>query len=241
MRAAWILTSTWEAVRLPIVLAGSVVLGSFANPVLAQAVSLTLNLSRRLADAAIVDPGKAVPSTKSAMAVPGLRLALSDDLTITRAADSGRAPATAAGPPAGTGGAPPQPATNLTQSETVAPARTPRASAGEMEELVLEIDVNQQGLNETAIVLRAKDGAFFVSEEDLGRWRLRKPGVVALHYRGINYYPAASIPGAKFQFDRVKQALRITAGAEAFGETVSKASRPDLYPAPILPQPGGFL
>jgi len=241
MRGAWILTSTWEAVRLPVALAGSVLLGSFANPVSAQAVPLTLKPSRSLADSAIVDPGKAIHRTKSAVAVPGLKLALSKDLTITRIADSGRAPATAAGSAAGTGGAPPQPAANPTASEAVATARTSRASASDMEEMVLEVDVNQQGLNETAIVLRAKDGAFFVSEEDLDRWRLRKPGVVALQYRGINYYPAASIPGAKFQFDRVKQTLRITAGAEAFGETVSKASRPDLYSAPILPQPGGFL
>jgi outer membrane usher protein len=196
MRGAWILTSTWEAVRLTVALAGSVLLGSFANPVSAQVVPL---------------------------------------------ADKGRAPATAAGPAAGTGGTPPQPAPNLSESETIAAARTPRASAGDMEELVLEVDVNQQGINDTAIVLRAKDGAFFVSEEDLDRWRLRKPGVLALKYGGNNYYPAASIPGAKFQFDRVKQSLRITASAEAFGETKSKISRTELYSAPILPQPGGFL
>ena len=241
MRGAWILTSTWEAVRLPVALAGSVLLGSFANPVSAQAVPLTLKLSRRLADSAIVDSGKAVPKRKSAAAVPGLRLALSKDLTITRIADKGPAPATSAGPVAGTGGAPPQPATNLSEGETVAPARTPRASAGDMEELVLEVDVNQQGINDTAVVLRAKDGAFFVAEEDLDHWRLRKPGVLALKYGGSNYYPSDSIPGAKFQLDRVKQTLRITASAEAFGDTKSNITRADLYTAPILPQPGGFL
>src|SRR5471032_3167650 len=106
MRAAWIRTLTWEAVRLSVALAGSVLLASFANPVSAQAVPLTLKLSRRLADSAIVAPGKAAPSTKSAVAVPGLRLALSKDLTITRIADKGPAPATAAGPAAGTGGVP---------------------------------------------------------------------------------------------------------------------------------------
>ena len=39
----------------------------------------------------------------------------------------------------------------------------------------------------------------------------------------------------------VKQTLRITANAEAFDNTVAKISRPELYSAPILPQPGGFL
>jgi outer membrane usher protein len=237
MRGAWILTSTWEAVRLPVALAGSVLLGSFANPVSAQTVPLALKLSRRLADPASVDQGKAIRRTISAAPDSGLRLALSKELTLTRIADKGPALAAAAGP----GSAPTQPATSRNESETVAPARTPRASAGDMEELVLEVDVNQQGLNDTAIILRAKDGAFFVAEEDLDRWRLRKPGVVALKYGGNNYYPAAAIPGAKFQFDPVKQTLRITASAEAFGETVSKLSRAEQYSAPILPQPGGFL
>ena len=110
-----------------------------------------------------------------------------------------------------------------------------------MEELVLEVDVNQQGFNDTAIVLRARDGTFYIAEEDLDRWRLRKPGVVALKHGGSNYYPADAIPGAKFQFDPIKQALRITASAEAFDSTVAKVSRAEQYSAPILPQPGGFL
>jgi len=213
MRAAWILTLIWEAVRLSVALAGSVLLASFANPVSAQAVPLTLKLSRRLADSASVDPGNAVPGTKSAAAAPSLRLALSKDLTITRIADKGTAPVTAVGSADGAGGAPRQPATKPSESETIAPARTPRSFASDMEEMVLEVDVNEQGINDTAIVLRAKDGAYFVSEEDLDRWRLRKPEVLALKYGGSNYYPADSIPGAKFQLDRVKQTLRITASA----------------------------
>lgn len=241
MRGAWIRILTWEAARLPVALAGSVLLGSYAQPVAAQAVPLALKLSRGLADPAVAAAGKAVPRTKSAETVPGLRLALSKDLPVTRIADKGRASATSAAPVAATGGAPPQPAVNPSQRETVDPARTPRASAGDMEEMVLEVDVNQQGINATALVLRARDGAFFVSEEDLDHWRLRKPGVIALKYGGNTYYPAASIPGAKFQFDSVKQTLRITANAEAFGETKSNISRIDPYSAPILPQPGGFL
>ncbi len=274
MRAAWILTSTWEvasralqkgarphpprerlprakppkvraevallqqdsrqSVRLSIALAGSLLLGSFANPVSAQAVPLTLKLSRRLADPANVTPGKARPTTKLTAAAFGLRLALSKELTSTRAAD--QAPKTVAG----SGGAP-QPATKSSAGEILEPARTPRASAGDMEELVLEVDVNQQRINDTAIVLRANDGVFFLAEEDLDRWRLRKPGVPALKYGGSNYYPSDSIPGAKFQLDRVKQTLRITASAEAFGETTSNITRAVQYSAPILPQPGGFL
>ena len=135
----------------------------------------------------------------------------------------------------------PPPASKPNSSETLAPEHTPQASAGDLEELVLEVDVNRQGFNDTAIVLRAKDGTFYIAEEDLDRWRLRKPGVVALKHGGSNYYPADAIPGAKFQFDPVKQALRITANADAFDSTVAKISRAEQYSAPILPQPGGFL
>ena len=87
MRGAWILTSTWEAIRLAVALAGSVVLGSFANPVSAQTVPLTLKLSRRLADSAVVPQGKAVRRTIATAAVPGLRLVLSQDLTVADNAD----------------------------------------------------------------------------------------------------------------------------------------------------------
>ena len=234
MRAAWTLTSTWPVASLPVALAGSVLLGSFATALAAQAVPLTLKLSRRLADPANAVPGKALAQTKSRAAASGLKLTLSRELTIKRMADVAPAPTT------GSGGAP-QPAAKSSQGEIIEPARTPRTAAGELEELVLEVDVNQQGINETAIVLRANDGAFFVAEEDLDRWRLRKPGVPALKYGGSNYYPSDSIPGAKFQLDRVKQRLRITASAEAFGETTSNIARTVQYSAPILPQPGGFL
>ena len=129
----------------------------------------------------------------------------------------------------------------LAQNAAPATARSTQASAAELEELVLEVDVNQQGLKDSAIVLRAADGAFFVAEEDLDRWRLRKPGVVALKHGGGNYFSVAGIPGAKFELDRVKQTLKISAGAAAFGETATKLERTDMYAAPILPQPGGFL
>ena len=110
MRGAWILTSTWEAIRLAVALAGSVVLGSFPNPVSAQALPLTLKLSPRLADSPVVHQGKAVRRTRATAAVPGLRLALSPDLTITSSADTGPASAPAAGPPASSGGTPALPA-----------------------------------------------------------------------------------------------------------------------------------
>ncbi len=106
---------------------------------------------------------------------------------------------------------------------------------------MLQVDVNRQGIDDTAIVLRAKDGGFFVAGEDLKRWRLRIPDIAPLQHEGDSYYPATSIPGATFQFDRVRQTLEITAGAEAFDKTVAKVGRSQQYPDAILPQPGGFL
>src|SRR4051812_35536325 len=43
------------------------------------------------------------------------------------------------------------------------------------EEALLEVDINQQGLDETALFLRTQDGMLWMAEDDLQRWRLRKP------------------------------------------------------------------
>ena len=131
--------------------------------------------------------------------------------------------------------------TKLSQYEGAITVRPARPSDSDMEELVLEVDVNQQGLDDSVIVLRTGDGAFYFAEEDLDRWRLRKPGVVALKHSGRNYFPGTAIPGANYDYDRVKQALHITAAADAFSSTATKVANSVSHEDPILSQPGGFL
>ena len=53
-------------------------------------------------------------------------------------------------------------------------ARGESAPSDEVAELLVQVDLNQQGLNETVIVLRA-GARLLIAAEDLGRWRLRTP------------------------------------------------------------------
>jgi outer membrane usher protein len=107
------------------------------------------------------------------------------------------------------------------------------------EELLVQVDVNRQGLNETVIVLR-RDARLYFAREDLERWRLKLPGVEPLMHNGQAYYPVDDVPGASFVLDERHQTLAVTAGPEAFSQT-SSALRGTLATDAVLPQPGGFL
>jgi outer membrane usher protein len=107
-------------------------------------------------------------------------------------------------------------------------------------ELLLQVDLNRQGLNETVLVLRSGE-RFLISAEDLQRWRLRAPAVDPLLHDGRAWYPLDALPGVSFELDERTQRLAILTGAEAFAGTVSPLPGPGVGPAPLLPQPGGFL
>jgi outer membrane usher protein len=113
------------------------------------------------------------------------------------------------------------------------------AAAIDVVEMLVQVDLNQQGLNETVIVLRAAT-RLLIAAEDLRRWRLRTPDALPYFREGRTYFPLDALPGVDYRLDEARQTLAITTGPEAFIETVSTlpgttASRP------ILPQPGSFL
>ena len=108
--------------------------------------------------------------------------------------------------------------------------------AGEMQ---VQVDINQQGLNETVFVLRA-GARLLIAAEDLRRWRLRTPDAVPYAREGRTYFPLDALPGVHYRLDEARQTLAITIGPEAFMETAS--ALPGTTPStPILPQPGAFL
>jgi outer membrane usher protein len=106
--------------------------------------------------------------------------------------------------------------------------------------MLLQVDVNRQGLNETVVVLRSGK-RFFAAAEDLERWRIRRPAAGVLEHEGRTYYPLDALPGASFELDEARLRLAITTRAEAFEATL--AALPDSRAATpaVLPQPGGFL
>jgi outer membrane usher protein len=114
------------------------------------------------------------------------------------------------------------------------------ALTGPVAELLLQVDVNQQNLADTVIVLRTADGKLLVGGEDLERWRLRKPDVPPYEHAGSAYYPLSALPGATYTLDEAKQTLQIDASPEAFDATLT-ALRGAPTAKPVLPQPGGFF
>ncbi len=125
--------------------------------------------------------------------------------------------------------------------ERVPPAVPPLiAPAAREEELLLQVDVNAQGLADTALVLRGADGRMAVPADSLDRWRLRRPDVAPRFSNGAPYYPLDAIPGVTYVYDAAKQRLTITAPPRAFTDT-RFANAAERYPAPTAPQLGGFL
>ena len=126
-------------------------------------------------------------------------------------------------------------------TERIPPAVPPLiAPAAREEELLLQVDVNAQGLADTALVLRGADGRIAVPADSLDRWRLRRPDVAPRFSNGAPYYPLDAIPGVTYVYDAARQRLTITAPPRAFTDT-RFANAAERYPAPTAPQLGGFL
>jgi outer membrane usher protein len=108
------------------------------------------------------------------------------------------------------------------------------------EELLLQVDVNAQGLEDTVLALRAPDGKIAVPVDSLDRWRLRRPAVSPRFHAGTPYYALDAIPGVTYVYDSAKQRLKITAPPDAFaGSQFVNAQL--AYPAPTVSQLGAFL
>jgi outer membrane usher protein len=126
-------------------------------------------------------------------------------------------------------------------TERVPPAAPPLiAPAAREQELLLQVDVNAQGLADTVLVLRGADGRIAVPVDSLDRWRLRRPDVAPRFSNGAPYYPLDAIPGVTYAYDAAKQRLTITAPPRAFTDT-RFANAAERYPAPTVSQVGGFL
>ena len=107
-------------------------------------------------------------------------------------------------------------------------------------ELLVQVEINGQGLEDTALVLRDSSGNFFLSDGDLQRWRLNVPPCDALEDQGTKYFPLAAIPGVQTQFDESRLALTITAPTSAFpvsGVSAASAERPQ----PTVTSNGAFV
>lgn len=120
------------------------------------------------------------------------------------------------------------------------PGASGRASADGLTEMLLQVDINQQGFKDTALVLKAADGALLVAREDLEHWRIRLPAQGETRVRGQAHYRLQAIPGASVELDEERLTLALTLPAAAFRDfRLETATTPGR--APATPSPGMFF
>lgn len=121
-----------------------------------------------------------------------------------------------------------------------APGPAPAERATGMQELLLQLDINQQDLGETALFLKDAGGRVFAAAADLQRWRLRLPDVASTQYRDETFYPLKEIAGLSYTLDETRAAISISVPADAFAASSFDAKAGRARPA-ARPGLGGFL
>jgi outer membrane usher protein len=85
---------------------------------------------------------------------------------------------------------------------------------------LLLVNINQQQLNQTVLVLEDNEGALYLWSHDLQRWRFRPPDTsTGIDYQNEKYYPLSAISGISHVYDRKKLTLTIQVRSDAFTET----------------------
>src|SRR5437667_107700 len=106
---------------------------------------------------------------------------------------------------------------------TAADANPPPQPSGPLgasyEQVLLVVDFNRQGLNDTALFVKDRLTALYVSLTDLKRWRLRIPAVPLISVQGEAYVPLAALPGVVAKLNDATQTLDIQVSPEAFLST----------------------
>ena len=124
-------------------------------------------------------------------------------------------------------------------------APTPSAQRGasktEFKERLLQVDIDQQQLNQTVLVLEDKSGALYLWSHDLQRWRFRSPNIsAAIEYQGEKFFPLSAISDVSHQYDRKKLTLMIKVRPDVYIETM-RTARFENRLSPVKPGSGGFI
>jgi len=125
-------------------------------------------------------------------------------------------------------------------NDAPSPQRSGLIAAGDIAELLLQFDLNQQGMDDTVLLLKGKGGDLYATAEDLKRWRLRQPEVTPLTHNNEPFYPLKAITGLSYQLDETRLTVTVTAPAQAFlPNTFDETNKPATLV--VKPGLGGFL
>lgn len=109
------------------------------------------------------------------------------------------------------------------------------------EEVLLEVDVNRQGINRSTVALRRPDGMYLLKPEDLAAFRLKTPSTAPFIQDETPYFPLDALQGARFTLDEIHQRLVVMAPPEAFEGSVDIVPGARGRPPPVKPTNGGFF
>lgn len=108
-------------------------------------------------------------------------------------------------------------------------------------ERLLQVDIDQQQLNQTVLVLEDNNGELYLWSHDLLRWRFHEPATnTAIEYQGEKYYPLSSISQISHIYDRKNLTLAIKVSSEAFTQTTRSAQVVKASPL-VSTSIGGFI
>jgi outer membrane usher protein len=110
-----------------------------------------------------------------------------------------------------------------------------------LQERLLQVDIDQQQINQTVLVLEDDDGNLYLWSSDLQRWRFRQPEAnTAIVYQGEKYYPLSAISDNSHEYDPNKLTLNIKVSPDAFTETARSAQTVKISPL-VQSSVGGFM
>ncbi|NBT77869.1 MAG: fimbrial biogenesis outer membrane usher protein, partial [Betaproteobacteria bacterium] len=101
-------------------------------------------------------------------------------------------------------------------------------------------ELNHQTSPDDVLIRRSTDGRLCIGEEQLKRWRLKRPPGHCEGLNGESFYQLSSITGLQWTLDEQALTLKLQAPAQAFEGYALKASKP-VNPQPQPSPLGGFL
>jgi outer membrane usher protein len=114
------------------------------------------------------------------------------------------------------------------------------AAASSTEELLVAAELNHQTSPDDVLIRRSTDGRLCIGEEQLKRWRLKRPPGHCEDLNGESFYQLSSITGLQWTLDEQALTLKLQAPAQAFEGYALKSSTP-INPKPQPSSLGAFL
>ena len=109
-------------------------------------------------------------------------------------------------------------AENFSEAKASASAISEEKDATKIyKERLLEVDINEQRLEQTVLVLEDSEGMLYLLDADLKRWRMKEPSSnLRTDYDGQRFYPLSALKQVKSLFDEPNLALILDVEPEAF-------------------------